>query len=459
MKHVLFACITAGFLLSCQPAVDDAVVAKNTKPYLDIQDVVTPAGIAVWYVQDDTIPAFSLRFSVQGGALLDPVGQEGMAELLSTLLDEGAAQRDAETFQNEMDQYGVRIGFSAGRDYFSGNLTTTTQYQDTGIELFADALNKPHFADDAVERMQQALLSSLRFNHMNPQWVAGRRLMETLFTEQAYARPVGGTEESLQKITRQDIVKYHRNIFCKDGLKVALVGDVQEADVIKNVDAVFGSWPSCAKKPELQEMVFSHSGAIITVPRQGAQSVVLMAQPAVSCQDSDWWAVRILDFALGSGQFSSRLMDEVRVKRGLTYGVSSGVASYKYAPLWLIQSSVAPENTDKAISLIKTIWADVAKNGLTDDEIKAAKDYLIGSLPLALTSTGQIASILLQLQEDGLPKDTLDRRKDEISRITSDDIRRVAKTILDANKLVTVIVGPEMNILQEADILQSEASE
>lgn len=444
MRKVLSVLMLVGVLTSCQPAPqDEQHSAQDKKPYLDIQDVTTAQGLRVWYVQDDTIPAWTLRFSVNGGASFDPVGQEGMAELLSTLLDEGAGTRDAEAFQDALDQYGVRLGFSAGRDRFSGSLTTTVAHQDVAVELLSDALNKPHFDDGAIARMKQALASSIRFNQMNPQFLAGRRLMETLFEGQLYARPVGGTEASLEKITRQDIVQYHRDVLCKDGLKIAVVGDVQQDDLVAMIDAVFGGLSSCEARPKIDEMVFTNQGAIVTVPRAGAQSVVLMAQKAVARQDKDWWAVRILDFALGGGQFSSRLMDEVRVKRGLTYGVSSGVVSYEYAPLWMIQSGVAPENTDKAISLIKSIWADVAENGLTETEIKAAKDYLIGSMPLALTSTGQIASILLQMQEDDLPQDTLDRRAQEISSVTADDIRRVAREVLDVNKMVTVIVGPE----------------
>lgn len=437
MKKIVAACA----LVACLGVLAVRADARDT--YLDIQQIKTKSGLDVWYVRDTTIPVISMKFSVQGGAQLDPVGQEGVAELISVLLDEGAGSRDAEAFQNEMDRYGIKIGFTSGRDRFYGTMKTTLQYKSNAVGLLSDAVNVPHFESDAVQRMQEALISGLRFNQMSPAWIANKSLFESVFEGQDYARPVEGTEATIQKISAQNLKQHKNKLFCKSGLKISIVGDVDEADVVQMVDTVFGQWPVCAKESNAEPMQLKHKGEVVRVHRDGAQSVVLMTQGAIARQHPDWWSARILDFALGSGQFSSRLMDEIRVKRSLTYGISTGIATYDRAPLWMIQSSVDPKNVDKAIDLVKTIWTDVAQNGLTDAEINAAKDYLIGSLPLALTSTGQIASVVLQLQEDGLPADTLDRREAEIRSVTADDIKRVAKELLDASALTIVVVGPE----------------
>jgi zinc protease len=414
----------------------------QAKPYLDIQEITTPKGLSVWFVQDTSIPIMSLKFSLKGGAQLDPQHKEGTAELLSALFDEGAGERDAEEFQDLLDEYSIRMGFNAGRDSFDGSLKTTTKHQSVAVELLDDALNRPHFTNEAINRMKQGLLSSLRFRMMDPNYLASRSLFETIFKNHMYARAIEGTVESLPSISRNDLKREKNRLFCRERLKLSVVGALTAEQVSQIIDRVFGHWPSCDEPLHNMVQPLAAKGETITVLWQGAQSVMMMVQPGLARQDKDWWAARILDFALGTGQFSSRLMDEVRVKRGLTYGISTAMAPYDHAPLWFVQAAVDPSKVDEAVSVTKQIWADVAHHGLKESEIVEAKEYLIGSMPLALTSTDTIASIVLQLQEDGLPKNTLDIRGDEINAVTSDDIKRVAKARLKANELTTIIVGP-----------------
>lgn len=415
----------------------------QAKPYLDIQSITTPKGIDVWFVQDKTVPVMALQFSLKGGAQVDAAGKEGTTELLSTLFDEGAGKRDAEAFQDALDANSIHMGFTSSRDAFYGKLKTTIKNRDMAYELFGDALARPHFKPEAVARMKEALLSSLRFQQMDPGWMANRALFEKLFAGTSYARPTEGTKESLAAISIDDLKQAKDALFCRERLKVAMVGDLDRADVSALADRFFGGWPSCKGKISDDVFPLQAKGETIRVTWQGAQSVVILAQEGLRRQDKDWWAARILDFVLGGGQFSSRLMQEVRVKRGLTYGVSTGIASFDHAPLWLVQAGIDPAKTDEAIKVMKTIWADVAAKGVTEAEMQEARDYLIGSLPLALTSTDRIAAILLQLQEDGLPKNTLDVRGAEIGAVTMDDLRRVAKARLRSEALTAVIVGPK----------------
>lgn len=413
------------------------------KPYLDIQEIKTESGVKAWIVTDRSIPLWSLQFSLKGGSQHDPIGKEGLVSLLSSTLDEGAGKRDAENVQNTLDSHGIRMGFSASRDRFVGSLKTTVTYQDTAIELFRDALNDPHFDKDAVERMKQAILSNQRFQKMDPAWVAQKTLFEELFPGRPYGRLVEGTEESVKSLTADDLKAVKKEMFCKEDLLISIVGSIEKFRARKIVDDVFGDWPSCEDRSDVVETEPENLGKRIDVPWIGAaQSVVIMAQKGLARQNKDWWAARVLDFALGGGEFSSRLMDEVRVKRGMTYGVSSSLMPYDLSPLWFVESSIDPVKTEEAIVLIKKIWGDVAKDGLTDAEIAEAKSYLIGSLPLALTSTDQIAAIVLQLQEDKLPMETLDKRAEEINAVTKDDIKRVAAKYLNEAELTTIVVGP-----------------
>lgn len=412
-------------------------------PYLDIHEIETPKGLHVWFVQDKHVPVVAWKFSVGGGSQFDAPGREGSAELLSSLFDEGAGKRDAETFQTALENDAIRMGFSATRDRFYGNLKTTVAHRAMAEELFDDALNRPHFDPSAITRMKQALQSNLRFQLMDPDQIASRKLFAELYGTQPYARPVEGTMASLDAITRQDLLTEKSALFCRDRLNIAVVGAMDEQQIAETADRFFGSWGKCPTAlPDTAQMA-KLDGRTIFVPWAGAQSSVLMVQGGLARRDKDWWAARILDFALGAGELSSRLMEEVRVKRGLTYGVSSTLMPLDHSPLWIVQAGIDPAGTEEAIAVMKKTWTDVAEHGLTDEEIAAAKDYLIGSMPLALTSTDMIADILLQLQQDGLPKTTLDTRAAEISAVTPEDIRRVAKQYLKPGTLTTVIVGPD----------------
>lgn len=413
---------------------------------LDIQDITTPKGLRVWFVQDKHLPMLALQFSVKGGAQLDTNGKEGAAEMLSTLLDEGAGKYDAEQFQNDLDSYGIKIGFGNGRDSFYGRLKTTTQFSDKALEMMSAALNEPHFDEGAIARMRQSLLSARRFSEMNPNWIAGQALFKDLFPNHPYGREAEGSVKSLQAVTRDDIISVKKKLFCRERLKIALVGDMNETEAAVTADRLFGTWPSCGEMKIPAHVTLSGKSRHHHITREGAQTVLLMAQQGPARQDKDWWAARLLDFALGAGQFSSRLMDEVRVKRGFTYGIGSSLATYDYSPLWIVSAGVDPLHVEEAIVLVKKIWADVATNGLTEEEVAEAKSYMIGSLPLAMTSSDQIAGIVLQLQEDGLPIDTLDTRERDINNVTMEDIKRTAAARLKPHQFSIVTVGPEAKV-------------
>jgi zinc protease len=420
----------------------------DAKPYLNIQEIVTPKGLTVWTVYDESVPVLALKFSIKGGASLDPQDKEGTSNLLTTLFDEGAGDRKAEEFQDALDGYGISMGYGVTRDAFYGSVKTTVQYRNMAFSLMDDALNRPHLEKLAVERMRQAVLMSLRYDEMDPGFIAQKKMYESIFAKDAYARLVDGTRKSVASITREDLDAQRKKLFCRDHLKIAAVGAYTLVELTETVDRTFGDWPACKDKL-LPPAKFAMTGGTLHETWNGAQDTVFAVQRGLSRNDKDWWAARILDFALGGGEFSSRLMEEIRVKRGLTYGISTGLIPYDRAPLWIIQSSTAPGKTAQMIDLTKNIWADVAANGLTDVEIAEAKSYLIGSLPLVLTSTDQIAAVLLQLQEDNLPRDTLDRRAVEINAVTAEDIQRVAAQLLKQDELTVVIVGPENKEVKE----------
>jgi len=408
---------------------------------IDIERVVSPSGVEAWLVRDTKNPIIAIQFSFEGGTELDPANKLGLAMLTASTLDEGAGDLDSQAFQGKLEDNSISLGFSAGRDGFEGSLTTLRETKETAFDLLRLALTKPRFDSEAVERIRGQMIAGLRRSQADPSYWAQLALSESLFPNHPYGRPQRGTLDTLPAITRDDLLAFTRTRLVRDGLKVAVSGDISAAELAPVLDQIFGSLPAKGERAAVADISPANGGRTIAVPRPIPQTIMVMAQEGLRRNDPDWYAATVLNYALGGGGFSSRLMDEVREKRGLTYGVGSGLAPYDHAALISVSGSTMNEKAGQAIDLIKQIWGEVGKNGITEAELNDAKTYLTGSFPLQFTNNGAIAGLLLSVQQDGLGIDYLNKRNDLINAVTLADVKRVAARLLDPAKLTTVVVG------------------
>lgn len=255
-----------------------------------------------------------------------------------------------------------------------------------------------------------------------------------------------GTLAGMARITRNDLLSFVHAQFARDVLKVAIAGDITPDEAVKAVDAVFGVLPEHAEKKNGQEVVLKYPGKTILLPLDTPQTYMSVGEAGVKRSDKDWHAAVIVNYILGGGSFDSRLMKEIREKRGLTYGVFTSLASMKYAALLQANLSGSNEKVEEALKLLKQEWAKMAKNGPTDQEVQDAKSYLTGSLLLELTSTDDISSTLNSLQRDGLDFDYINQRNATINAVTTADVRRVSERLLKPENLTTALVGHPTNI-------------
>lgn len=408
---------------------------------IDIQRVVSPGGIEAWLVRDDRTPIIAMEFAFDGGTVLDPEGKEGTASLMTDLLSEGAGPLDAAAFQERLADTAVGLGFSADRDGIFGNVRTLTENAAEAWELARLALTAPRFDADAVERARGQALAGLRRGLASPQTVAGQVFARTVFEGHPYGRPGRGTLETVPRITADDLRAVHKARLARDTLLVAVAGDITAEQLGPVLDRVFGDLPARATPFEVPPAVAKGAGEVVVVERPVPQSVVSMGHQGMRRDDPDWFAAQIMNHALGGGSFSSRLMQEIRVERGLTYGVSSGLSSWEQGALVSAGGSTANATTGTFVDLVKAEWRRMADGGPTAEELADAKAYLTGSFPLQFTSTGSIARIVLQVRRDELGIDYLNRRAALIEAVTPDDVRRVARTLLKPDAFLTVIVG------------------
>jgi zinc protease len=408
---------------------------------IDIKRVVSPGGIEAWLVQDTKVPLLSIKFLFKGGVETDPPGKEGLANLTSTVLDEGAGPYDSEEFQRRLADNSISIGFTATTDGFYGGIHSLVETQDEAVDLARLALTQPRFDEEAIERMRRGVLSQIRRDQGDPDFLARRALYETAFPDHPYGRRARGSLESVGSITKADMTAFVRQRFAKDNLTVAATGDITPEQLGPVLDRIFGALPDKAAVRPPADTVPKGAGETVLVPRPQPQTVVLMGQAGIKRDDPDWFATTIMNYVLGAGSFSSRLMDEIRQKRGLTYGVYSYLVPFQHSALIMAGGSAANANAGKMVELMKAEWQKMRDHGITQQELDDAKTYLTGSFPLQFTSSGAIADVLLQVQRENLGIDYLDRRTDLINKVTREDVQRVAKRLLDPAALLTVVVG------------------
>lgn len=408
---------------------------------IDIERVVSPGGIEAWLVRDEKNPIIAMNWSFDGGTELDPADKLGLGAMAMSLLTEGAGDLDSQAFRKQLEDNSISLGFGAGRDALFGSLTTLKETKDLAFDLAALAMTKPRFDQDAVERVRGQYLTAVKRSLASPNYVAQVTFLRTLFPDHPYGRPARGTLETLPAITAADLTAVPPARLARDRLKVAVAGDISAAELAPVLDRIFGGLPAKGVPFKIAAVEPAGAGAVIQATRPIPQTIMLMGHRGIQRSDPDWYAATVLNYVLGGGGFSSRLMEEVREKRGLTYGVGSGIQSLEHSTLMTVSGSMANANAGKAKALIQEIWGEMAKNGVTERELTDAKTYLTGSFPLDFTSNGAIAGILLSVQRDGLGIEYLNKRNSLIEAVTLADVKRVAQRLLDPKQLAVVVVG------------------
>lgn len=421
------------------------VVAVSPAHAIDIEEVISPGGIKAWLVQDDTADLVSMSFSFRGGALMDREGREGTANLLASTLDEGAGDLDSNAFRQRLEDQSISISFNAGTETFAGSFTTLNRYRDEAVDLLKLALSDPRFDSNAVERIRGQILVGLNRKISDPQTIAGKTLYAALFGDHPYSRSSDGTIEGIKAVTVADLRDYMNRVLTKDKLMIGVVGNITPEELVPILDTVFGPLPETGEQVDIPSPQIG-TGETIVVEQDIPQSITVFAQPALTRLDPDFYPAYILTHILGGGGFESRLMQEVREKRGLAYSAYAYLRDYDETGL--LAGGVATRNdaVAESIAVVRQEWQNLKENGVDQAALDQAKAYLTGSYPLRFTSSGAIARILVGIQYYDFPIDYVDNRNAMVEAVTLEDVNRVAKSLLDPSALTVVVVGKPQDV-------------
>jgi zinc protease len=408
-----------------------------------IERIVSPHGIMAWLVYEPSVPLIAFDFAFRGGATQDPPEKPGAATMATALLDEGAGDIASNDFHERLEAKAIEMSFTATRDYVSGSLRTLSENQNEAFELLKLALTAPRFDAQDVGRIREEMLSSLRRATTSPNELASQRWWATAFAGHPYARPPRGTLESVPTITAEDLRVFTGKVFARDNLKVAIVGNVDAAAAGRMIDQVFGSLPPHSTLSPVPSASPQGLGQKIAIDLDVPQSVLIIGGAGLLRKDPDFMAAFVMNHILGGSAFSSRLYKEVREARGLAYSVYSAVMPLDYTALFLSGTATRSDRTGQALEVMEAEIQKLAQTGPTEEELTKAKSFLTGSFALRFDTSTKIAEQMVQLQLDDLGIDYIDKRNDLVNAVTMADVKRVAKRLLEANMLVTVVGRPE----------------
>jgi zinc protease len=398
------------------------------------------ANQSVWFQEDHTVPMVAVSISLPAGSAYDPAARPGLAALAAYLFNEGAGNFNATTYQNELARRAIQLNLSPDRDYFTLSFVTLSANLKDAFRLVGLALQRPRFDADAIARVRAQMLQSLQQEGEDPEAMASRRFYELFFAGHPYGHEVGGTGAGLAAITAADLKAFARAHWVRGGAKIAVSGDTDTATLTSLLKSAFGPLPGNTL-PAPPRVARYSAPRTITVAMSVPQSTAFFGLPGLLRSDPDYLAGYVANYIVGGGDFSSRLTNEVREKRGLTYGISTSFGDFRGGGYIIGQVATKRESMSESLAVIRDVLRSYAQDGPTADELSDAKTYLTGSYPLSFSSNSGIAAQLNSFQREGLPIEYVTRRNGLINALTLDDVRRTARRLFNPTRLVVVVAG------------------
>lgn len=416
----------------------------STANAVNVQEITSPKlGIKAYLVQSNSLPMVNVQVAFRSGNAFESTDKLGLSYLTASLLDEGAAEKDSKAFLEAIDDIGALMSIAPDLLTTKISLRSLSEYKSEAFKLLSDALTKPRFDKDAFDRMKDAVFSQLKQIEENPGSLASQLLKENLYKGHPYGQYARGTNETVNALTVNDIKNFYRQNYTRRNMTVSVVGDISKEELMTALDEIFKDLPEGTVRNEIVKSPIPITPSIIRKSMPVPQSSIHLAHLGINRQDPDYYAAYAMNYILGGGGFNSRLMEEIREKRGLAYGVYSYFEMLPHKGAFVAGVNTKNKDADNVIKLIKKEMSRIKTDGITDKEYEGAMSYLKGSFPLKLDSSSKIINYLTVMQMENLGIDYLSKWTTRIGSVTKIDMERAAKRLLNENEMVIIIVGGE----------------
>ena len=407
-----------------------------------IEHWTTSNGLRVYYVHAPELPMLDLRLQFDAGSARDGA-KPGLAMLTAQMLDTGAAGLSEDQLAEQFESVGAQFSASASMDMTAISLRTITleKPQQTALDLWLKVITQPDFPQPAFERIQKLTLVALQGEKQDPESLANKAFYKALYGDHPYGQPANGTESSIPSLKVADLKTFYQQYYvAKNGL-LAMVGAVERAQAEALAEKIAAALPAGAAAAPIPEVKPLTEAKTVKIPYPSAQAHILIGQIGNKRGDADFYTLYMGNQVLGGSGFASRLMKEVRTKRGLSYSVYSYFAPFAQLGVFELGLQTKLEQTDEALKVARDTLQQFQQEGATGEELEAAKKDITGGFPLRTANNSQIVEYVGMIGFYQLPLDYLDTFTSKVNALSSEAITEAFKRRVQPDKMVTVIVG------------------
>lgn len=422
------------------------VLAAPAAAILPIQHWQTAGGARVYFVENHDLPMLDLSVEFPAGAAYDSAEKSGAAAMTNRLLRLGADGMNEDEIARRLADVGAQLGASSETDRAGLSLRTLSSARERrqALDTFARILRKPTFPQNVLEREKVRVIGALKEADTKPDTIAAVNFYRLLYREHPYALRSSGEVATVEKLTRDDLVGFYRRHYDRRYAVVALIGDVTRAEAEAIAEEVTRDLPQGDRtEPPLARVSALAAGARQVIAHPASQAHILIGAPGIRRDDPDYFPLVVGNYVLGGGGFVSRIIEEVRQKRGLAYSAYSYFSPLRRAGPFVIGMQTERKQAGEALRVANTVLRDFVANGPTEEELRAARKNIIGSFPLRIDSNRKILNHLALIGYYRLPLDYLERYTTLVEGVSVADIKDAFARRVDPERMVTVVVGPD----------------
>ena len=438
----------AGFLAISLLSGNASLAVEAEKPVqvLGVRQTL-PNGLVWLFSEQRGLPLVTLNLLVKAGELRDPQGKEGLGNLTAQLLSQGTKKRSSTQIAQELDFLGARFNGVGEDDFALLSLTILRKDLGQGLALFQDMLLNPVFAPEEIRRKVSQLQASLKADEDDAGVVAARNFEEGLYGAFPYAHPAKGTMKGLAAITRKDLVDFHGVLYRPNNAILSVAGDLSLEEAQKWISQIFGAWrEGPIPKLKLPPIPALEKPREVVINKDITQANVVLGNLGLSRSNPDFYAFQVMNYILGGGGFASRLMTDIREKRGLVYSVESSFDPGVEPGPFAVTLETKNPSAGEAVTQVLKEMERLRTTAVSEDELKDAKSYLIGSFPRKMDSLDKRAWLLNYVEFYGLGLDYPWRYPDLVKGLTQADIQKVAQKYLHPDRYLLVVVGKKAEL-------------
>ena len=444
MKRLIVFSLIAIFALSGAYRSLAQEPGLKLPPY---RKVVLPNGLTLLLMERHELPLVSFQLIVKTGSVADPAGKEGLAAVTAELLRKGTKARTADKISEELDFVGATFGAGSNPDYTTASAEFVKKDVSSGLDLLADMLENATFPQEEIAKAVARRIDGIKAAKDQAQGVIRTYFNAYLYGQHPYGRPTGGDEKSLAAITRDDIARFYRDYYVPANSILAVVGDFNSADMERSIREKFAAW---SQKPvaavKLPEPVPVTGRKVLLVDKpDSVQTYFILGNLGISRTNPDRVFINVVNTLFG-GRFTSLINTELRIKSGLTYGANSFFDMRKVPGPFVISSYTRNATTEQALDMTLQVIKRLHENGITEEQLKSAKNYIKGQFPPSIETSDELASQIALLEFYGLDQSEITGLFAKIDSMTTADANRIIKQYFPQDQMAIVLIGKASEI-------------